>query len=313
MSDNVSRVVALAWGAEAAPQRGPKRELSLERIVEVAVEIADAEGLQAVTMQHVAQAFGYTTMAMYRYVASKDDLYQLMVDAVGIGELAIDDEDWRAAIEQIVRYLLNLYQDHPWLLDIPISLEQLLMPEQVRLVNAALRGLRTLPASAEDCLLILTLISTFARGQASLTREILRPDASVSDGTKSLVREALLSGRYPDLAPLVESGVYFGDPSEVENPEDMMAQELTQTLRIWLEGISAVYSGERLSLEDSTPPQPDSPSVALEAAEQELSSVIESRKATQRRVRELEKREAKARKMRDAAKEAAKAAARMQR
>lgn len=313
MSDNVSRVVALAWGAEAAPQRGPKRELSLERIVEVAVEIADAEGLQAVTMQRVAQNFGYTTMAMYRYVASKDDLHRLMADAAAVGDLAIDDEDWRTAVEQMVRYLLAVYQRHPWLLDIPISLEQLLMPEQVRFVNAALRGLRTLPASAEDRLLLLTFVSTFARGQASLMREIMRPDASVSEDTKALVRDAVLSGRYPDLAPLVESGVYFGDPMDLESPQDVMAQELTQTLQIWLEGISAVYSGERSSSEDSAPPQPDSPSAALEGAEQELAAVTDLRKATQRRVRELEKREARARKRRDSAKEVAKAAARMER
>src|SRR5690625_7314721 len=49
--EEVSRVVAMAWGVAAAPQRGPKRELSHERIVEAAMEIADAEGLDAVTMQ----------------------------------------------------------------------------------------------------------------------------------------------------------------------------------------------------------------------------------------------------------------------
>src|SRR5690625_6980163 len=42
--EEVSRVVAMAWGVAAAPQRGPKRELSHERIVEAAMEIADAEG-----------------------------------------------------------------------------------------------------------------------------------------------------------------------------------------------------------------------------------------------------------------------------
>src|SRR5690625_5459189 len=54
--EEVSRVVAMAWGVAAAPQRGPKRELSHERIVEAAMEIADAEGLDAVTMQRVARS-----------------------------------------------------------------------------------------------------------------------------------------------------------------------------------------------------------------------------------------------------------------
>ena len=48
------RAVALAWGVAANPQRGPKRELSIERIVEVAVQLADAGGLASVSMAAVA-------------------------------------------------------------------------------------------------------------------------------------------------------------------------------------------------------------------------------------------------------------------
>src|SRR6187401_87608 len=72
------RGVALAWGVAANPQRGPKRELSIERIVDAAVEIADAEGLGAVSMSRVAASLGFTTMSLYRYVTSKDDLILLM-------------------------------------------------------------------------------------------------------------------------------------------------------------------------------------------------------------------------------------------
>ena len=72
------RGVALAWGIAASPQRGPKREMSVERIVEAAVEIADAEGLGAVSMAAVAARLGYTPMSLYRYVTAKDDLILLM-------------------------------------------------------------------------------------------------------------------------------------------------------------------------------------------------------------------------------------------
>ena len=53
---------------------GPKREMSVEKIVEAAVEIADAEGLGAVSMAAVAARLGYTPMSLYRYVSAKDDL-----------------------------------------------------------------------------------------------------------------------------------------------------------------------------------------------------------------------------------------------
>src|SRR4051812_50222549 len=84
MADNdggeleLPRGVALAWGIAASPQRGPKREMSVESIVDAAVELADAEGLGAVSMAAVAARLGYTPMSLYRYVTAKDDLILLM-------------------------------------------------------------------------------------------------------------------------------------------------------------------------------------------------------------------------------------------
>src|SRR5690606_40008644 len=116
--DEVSRLVSMAWGVAVAPQRGPKRELSHERIVEAAIGIADAEGLAAVTMQRVAQGFGFTTMALYRYVASKDDLHRLMLDAVTAGqEWAVAADDWRIGVGQWVHVVSESYDRHPWALD----------------------------------------------------------------------------------------------------------------------------------------------------------------------------------------------------
>jgi AcrR family transcriptional regulator len=75
---DLPRGIALAWGVAANPQRGPKREMSVESIVDAAVELADAEGLGAVSMAAVAARLGYTPMSLYRYVTAKDDLILLM-------------------------------------------------------------------------------------------------------------------------------------------------------------------------------------------------------------------------------------------
>lgn len=210
MVEEVSRLVALAWGAEAAPQRGPKRELSIERIVDAAVEIADAEGLGAVTMQRVAQTFGYTTMAMYRYVSSKDDLHRLMLDAAGRGPVVVDPDDWRTGLEQLCGFLLGIYRAHPWMLDIPMSFESVMLPENVRVADTAIRAMRTLPLAPDVKLELLVMLSTFVRGYASLMREIVGAGTVVGEATRELLREAVTSGAYPDLAPLVTSGVYLG-------------------------------------------------------------------------------------------------------
>src|SRR5690606_25282558 len=113
---------ALAWGIAANPQRGPKRELSIERIVEVAIELADEKGLGAVSMAAVAQGLGFTTMSLYRYVTAKDDLVLLMWEtAMGIPSASVAEApDWRSGLVALTHDMFAAYQAHPWLVDVPI-------------------------------------------------------------------------------------------------------------------------------------------------------------------------------------------------
>jgi AcrR family transcriptional regulator len=307
--EDVSRTVSLAWGVAAAPQRGPKRELSHERIVEAAIEIADAEGLSAVTMQRVAQSFGFTTMALYRYVATKNELYTLMLDgAVGDAAVPVDTDDWRTGLEQLARWLLDIYWAHPWLLDIPPTAESLLLPGQVRVVDAGLRAMRTLPITDDERLGLMQLISTFVRGHARTVHEVRR-GPGVSAATRDLAREVVTMARFPGLAPLIESGAFFGDPTQRPGDTDGADPDsFALGLEVLLGGIEAAF-GQR-----ATPPDPAGhpeldPQQALERAEQELRQAIAIRKATQRRAAELAKAENRARAARDKAKQEAKAAA----
>src|SRR5215470_993531 len=94
--------VAAAWGVRDRPHKGPKPGLSLERIVAAAVQVADAEGLAAVSMSRVAAELGTAPMSLYRYVAAKDELLALMFDAAygpsptGPG----GDAGWRAGLSR---------------------------------------------------------------------------------------------------------------------------------------------------------------------------------------------------------------------
>src|SRR5437773_485762 len=91
--------IEAAWGLHRPPSRGPKPALSLDRIVRAAIGLADARGLDAVSMGRVAAALGAGTMALYRYVRTKDELLVLMVDAACSDTPAPrrPDESWRAA------------------------------------------------------------------------------------------------------------------------------------------------------------------------------------------------------------------------
>jgi len=101
----------------AGPVRRSDGELTRDRIVRAAVEIADAEGLAALSMRGVAARLGVATMSLYRHVASKDDLVLLMADAA-YGEESYPAEvpsGWRPRLELGARLLWTLYRRHPWL------------------------------------------------------------------------------------------------------------------------------------------------------------------------------------------------------
>src|SRR4051794_34706994 len=145
------RAVALAWGVAANPQRGPKREMSIERIVDVAVELADTGGLAAVSMAAVANALAFTPMSLYRYVTAKDDLVLLMQER-GIGvppESILETDGWRAGLDAWTRATVELYLEHPWMLDIPISSTPV-TPNSLAWLEAALQVLEPVAISQND-------------------------------------------------------------------------------------------------------------------------------------------------------------------
>jgi len=306
MADSeISRTLALAWGLAAAPQRGPKRELSLERIVEAAVAIADAEGLAAVTMQRVAQTFEFTTMALYRYVATKDELYRLMLDAAIMPrEAPLESGDWREGLRTFLFELLDAYRAHPWMLETPLSPEIHLMPGQLQVADRGLRAMRSLPAADDAKLAVLMVFSAFARGHAAVEREVLHGEPVPAD-TRALLVEAVTAGRFPDTVALVRNGTYFGDP-EPGQPESAIAEFRHFAAGALLAGLEAFFSGAATG-SPTPPPRSLSAQEAFEVAEAELHAATLLRKAAQQRVRDAEHAENAARKVRDRAKELAKA------
>ena len=117
------RTFELLWGLREQPTRGPKPSLSVEQIVRVAIEIADAEGLGAVSMRRVAERLGVTTMSLYRYVPSKNDLLELMLDAIASPwpDPAEMPDNWRDALHLWAHRNMAVYREHPWLIEYAFS------------------------------------------------------------------------------------------------------------------------------------------------------------------------------------------------
>lgn len=304
---DVPRTVALAWGIAEFPQKGPKRELNHERIVAAAIALADEEGLEAVTMQRVAQTFGFTTMALYRYIATKRELHELMFDAAlsDQEQPPIEAEDWRAGLLEWAGELLNTYRRHPWLLDITMKVQSLVMPSQIRMADGALRLLASLPMTDGERLGVILSVSVFVRGYAETIRQVTA-SGGLSAATKDMVTELVTPDRFPGIAPLIASGVYLDD-AEPDVPDN------DEVEFVW--GMSWLLDGFATTIVDRTSapePRPEpaalSPQQALKRAEQDLADGVARRKAAQQRVKELERREAALHKARESARAAVKAA-----
>ncbi|MFC6234786.1 TetR/AcrR family transcriptional regulator, partial [Leucobacter soli] len=256
---DVSRTLALAWGLAAAPQRGPKRELTLERIVEAAIEIADAEGLGAVTMQRVAQRFEFSTMALYRYVATKDELHRLMLDTALAG--ASDDGDpgdWQEGLGGFLRELVAGYRRHPWTLDIPLASDIHLMPGQIAAADRGLRSMRELAVPAEMKLGVLMLLSAFARGHGEIEREVLA-GMIIGPETRALLAEAVVPARFPDVGPLIANGVYLQDGADASaSSEDDAEQILGFAIEVLVSGLTQAFAQADDPAGEAAPPVPPS-------------------------------------------------------
>lgn len=130
------RSMALLWREDEAAERtgpGPKAQLSVDLVVETAIEVADTEGMQALSMRAVGERLGRTAMSLYTYVASKNELIDLMYDHA-FAELVCEREErsphtpapetttdragWREEVLTQAGDLWRFHLRHPWTLEI---------------------------------------------------------------------------------------------------------------------------------------------------------------------------------------------------
>lgn len=213
------RAVAIAWGMQEAPQRGPNRGLSHERIVTAAIEIADAEGLAAVTMQAVATSLGFTTMSLYRYVSGKDELLRLVQDAALVvrEELSLPG-DWREALRVWAGIVREAYRARPWVLGIPRGQVSVLMPNSVRVADLGLQAMKDLPLGDAEKVGVILIISQHVAAAVQLEQDLAREDTvSVSAEGTELLGQVITHERFPHLAHVMASGNYpAADGASVE-------------------------------------------------------------------------------------------------
>ncbi|WP_308637194.1 TetR/AcrR family transcriptional regulator [Paenibacillus silvisoli] len=243
---SLPEAVRLSWGIVKQPRRGPKGELSIAKIVDAAIAIADRDGLSAVSMSRVAGALGFTTMSLYRYMTSKEDLLLLMQDKVS--DVPIPPESgqhWRDEMRAYVQACILVFREHPWFGDIPIKGIPI-MPGTLRIIDWVLRIMRDFPLNEFEKMSFVLLLSSYARACGLIARDMaLSMRAGNSEETfngqsyTAAMKQLVTESGFPNLHPIVMSGAYTG---EIESP---IGDDLDFGLERILDGIEHYLETKR--------------------------------------------------------------------
>ncbi|GAA3847903.1 TetR/AcrR family transcriptional regulator C-terminal domain-containing protein [Streptomyces sedi] len=201
---------APARRSAAAPARqseAPERERV--RILRAAVDLADAEGLQALTMRRLAAELDLGPMTLYRYVTGKEELLTQMADLV-FGDLTLPEpgpRGWRAKLELVAREQWRLCRRHLWLPPVISFTRPALVPHMLVHTEWTLRALDGLDLSMDvrlqEALTLHAFVVTIAVSKADEAQAERNSGMSLnrwSEAQRSRRRALLTSGRFPLLA-----------------------------------------------------------------------------------------------------------------
>jgi AcrR family transcriptional regulator len=203
---------ALVWARQPPPRRRP---LTTAAIVAAAIAVADADGLEAVSLRRVSAELGARTMSLYSHIASKQDLLDLMLDEV-LGEfivLGAIPADWRGALRALARQSRAAGLAHPWLSSL-IAQRPRIGPNGIRHAEQSLAALAGIETDEQTKRVILTTVDDYTLGRVQ--REIVALELPRRQGitdtewraeAAAYLERVVASGEYPHLAGFGASGV----------------------------------------------------------------------------------------------------------
>lgn len=208
--DDLPRAVRLLWEDPTATRRSTG--LTRERIVDAAIELADVDGIESLSMARLAERLGCGTMSLYRHVANKDELVVFMLSAAaGPPPSTPDSDDWRAALTRWASGLWDVYHRHPWVLRAsaagpPVD------PGQLAWFESGLAALGSVALSERDKASSVVSMLYYVRGAAGLAVESgIAASTSLQVPYGSLLRRVIDSDRFPALSVAVDDGAFDDD------------------------------------------------------------------------------------------------------
>ncbi|MER7466249.1 TetR/AcrR family transcriptional regulator [Streptomyces sp. NPDC097981] len=217
-----ARTLALLWRTRdtdptppARPARGPRQGLTVDRVVRAAIDLADAEGLAALSMRRVAEPLGVSTMSIYTYVPGRAELVNCMLDEVlGESPSLAGAAHWREALEIYARGSRDIARRHPWAAPL-FSSRMLMGPHETAVWDAVLGAVATTGLSERDTLTVVHLVNGYVRGAAQQSADAegdeRRSGLSYQEWYEQsgpLLERLIPFSRYPSLTRVWLSGVF---------------------------------------------------------------------------------------------------------
>ena len=193
------------WAVAAPGSRKPR--FSREQIARTALALADAEGLEALSMRRVAEELGAGTMTLYYYVRTKEDLLTLVDDAL-MGEIADACDplprEWRAAVTKLAAATRATCLRHDWALRSVTGLR--VGPNGLRHIEQSLQAVAGIDLPLGRKLEILSVVDDYVFGHCVRFSEARRHpqlDRKTAHALSAAMKRYLAEGDYPQLRAMI--------------------------------------------------------------------------------------------------------------
>ncbi|QMU74033.1 TetR/AcrR family transcriptional regulator [Streptacidiphilus sp. P02-A3a] len=221
----------MIWLRPERTGRGPEPAHSRAEIAAAAIALADADGLEGVSMRKIAAALGAGTMSLYNYVPKKEHLFDLMLDAAA-GELTLPEQpsgEPRADLTLLAHEQLAAMRRHPWLPQLVVSRPSM-GPNALRCTEFFLGALADSPLGGGTKMQLFAMfngfVTQFAVWQHTAAGEdTARWQADLVDYLGGVIA----GGRYPYLAATLGSGA-----AAPPDADSVFADSLDRTLTMIL-------------------------------------------------------------------------------
>jgi AcrR family transcriptional regulator len=237
---------AVVWMRPVRETREQHPPLTRDKIATAAIAVADAEGIDAVSMRRVAAELGCGTMSLYRHVRNKDELLDVMIDA-GIGEASgphaapggdrredtpggdrredTPGRDWRGDLRRSAHSMRAAMLRHPWVVRV-IGRRPALGPNMLASTEATLSSVDGLGLSIDEMLWTIGVLNAFVVGFVvdELAEQVWRYPLAERSGPQArewasvivpYMQSIVASDRYPLISRMVIEAEDFPDPDTV--------------------------------------------------------------------------------------------------